>query len=192
MGSNFFLDPDELLSHEIIVDKLDAARRQLESAVVMFFNDWDVVSQHTLISAAHGILYDLAKIQGVGGSIKDSFGATDTKKPTEKQKDFWASINYPQNFFKHADRDSGTKMVFRYNVSPFYLLDAVRLFTLLHGSFTDKMKVFLMWFQLRYPDKLCFPSIEENLKNIRESTINPEAFKALGRILLKDILPKDD
>lgn len=32
----FSFDPDELLSEEIIVDKLDAARRQMESAIAMF------------------------------------------------------------------------------------------------------------------------------------------------------------
>lgn len=44
-------DPEAIIRDETIVDKLDAARRQLESAITMFFEDWGVVSQHTLISA---------------------------------------------------------------------------------------------------------------------------------------------
>ena len=60
-------DPNELLSYETVIEKLDAARWQLESADTMFFYEWDVVSQHTLISAAHGILHDLAKQQGYRG-----------------------------------------------------------------------------------------------------------------------------
>jgi hypothetical protein len=33
-------DPDELLSEEIFIDKLDAVCRQLESAITMFFHEW--------------------------------------------------------------------------------------------------------------------------------------------------------
>jgi hypothetical protein len=65
-------DPDKLASEEIAVDKWDAARRQLETAITLFFNDGNVVSQHTLVMAAHGILYDLAQKRKTGGSIKDS------------------------------------------------------------------------------------------------------------------------
>lgn len=174
-------DPEKLLSDEIVVDKLDAARRQMESAVTMFFYGWDVVSQHTLMSAAHGILYALAKQQGVGGSIKDS-----PLVGPDARSEFIKAINLPQNFFKHADRDSRTQLVFRYNVSHFYLFDAVRLFVLLGGSTTHKMKVFLMWFQLRYPDLLCFRPAEKDLQAIRESTTDPEVFRALARTLLDD------
>lgn len=180
-GIQYRFDPDELLSDEIVVDKLDAACRQLESAVTMFFYEWDVVSQHTLISSAHGILYDLAKRRGLKGSIKDS----PLVRP-EKRAEFTKAINLPQNFFKHADRDSKTKLVFRYKVSHFYLFDALRLFVLLRGSATEKMRVFFMWFQLRYPDLLCFPSAEEELRKIREDTTDPETFKAIARRLLAD------
>jgi hypothetical protein len=179
-GMEYGFDPDELLSHEIVIDKIDAARRQLESAVKMFFYEWDVVSQHTLISAANGILYDLAKQQGIQGSIKDS--------PliwSEERKEFIKAINLPQNFFKHADQDGGKKLVFRYRLSPFYLFAAVRLLVLLGGSVTYTVKVFLMWFQLRYPELLCFQPDEEDLRRIREDTTNPELFKALARQLLQ-------
>lgn len=43
----------------IPVTKLDAARRQLETAVRLSFNDEDVVWIHPLISAAHTILRDI-------------------------------------------------------------------------------------------------------------------------------------
>jgi hypothetical protein len=68
-GWPYGFDPEVLLREEIIVDKLNAARRQLESAITMFFENWDVVSQHTLISAAYGVLYDLGKQRGIDGSV---------------------------------------------------------------------------------------------------------------------------
>ena len=179
----FRLDPDDLLSHKIILDKLDAARRQLESAVRMFFYDLDVVSQHTLISAAHGILYDLAKKRGIEGSIKDVRDSP-LIRPDEKKLAMKA-IYLPQNFFKHAHHDGGAKLVFHYGLSQMYLFDALRLFILLGGRLTYLLKVFLMWFQLRYPDLLCFESGEEDLRMIREGANNPEVFKTLARALIE-------
>ncbi|MRR16119.1 MAG: hypothetical protein EG826_06655 [Deltaproteobacteria bacterium] len=177
----FIFDPDEHLMYEIIVDKLDAARRQLESAIEMFFEDGDVVSLHTLISAAHGVVYDLASKHGIEGSIKDS-----PLVSAENKAAFIQAIHLPQNFFKHAKTDSGNKLVFRYQVSPFYLFDALRLYVLLAGAATETMRVFLVWFQLRYPDLFCYPAAEEDLREIRQDITDPEIFKSVGKILLKD------
>ena len=135
----------------------------------------------TLISAAHGILHALASHQSIKGSIKDS-----PLILSERRKEFAKAINLPQNFFKHADRDSTVKLVFRYNVSHFFLFDAVRLFVLLGGGLTTKVKVFLIWFQLRYPDLVRFQPAEEEPRRIHEDTTDPDVFKALARKLLED------
>jgi hypothetical protein len=147
-----------------------------------------MVSQHTLISAAHGILYDLAKQQGIEGSIKDVRDSP-LIRPEERQRIIKA-IYLPQNFFKHADQDGGTKLVFRYGLSQMYVFDALRLFILLGGRLTYTLKVFLMWFQLRYPDLLCFESGEEDLRMIREGATDPEVFKRLCRLLLERMASK--
>src|SRR5438093_578520 len=148
----------------------------------MFFEEWDVVSQHTVISAAYGILYDLGKQRGVGGSVKDS-----PLVRSEDRAGFIRAIHLPQNFFKHARKDFGEKLAFRYRISHFFLFDAIRLFVLLRRSATDRMKVFLLWFQLRYPDLLCFKPAEDDLSQIREGVTDPELFKAIGRKLLRDL-----
>ena len=175
-------DPEALLREEIVVDKLDAACRQLESAITMFFEDWDVISQHTLISAAYGLLYDLDKHRGIGGSVKDS----PLVRPEDRAA-FITAMHLPQNFFKHARKDSGGKLAFRYQISHFFLFDAIRLFVLLRCGATKKMKVFLVWFQLRYPDLFCLPSAAKDLSNIREGVTDPEVFKAIARRLLQDL-----
>ena len=177
----YSVDLTELLGDEIVVDKLDAAGRQLACSVTMFFQDLDVVSQHTLTGAAHGILYDLAKKKGVAGSIKDS----PLIRP-EARKQFLCAINLPQNYFKHADKDGEGKLAFRYRISYFYLFDAIRLFILLSETVPYEIKVFLMWFQLRHPDLLCFPPAEEELTLIREKTSKHEEFKFIARKLLED------
>lgn len=181
----FSFDPEALLRDEIVVDKIDAAHRQLESAITMFFEEWDVVSQHTLIAAAYGILYDLGKQRGIGGSVKDS-----PLVRSEDRSDFIRQIHLPQNFFKHAKQDSGAKLIFRYQVSHFFLFDAIRLFVLLRKNVPERMRIFLVWFQLRYPDLLCFPTAEEDLKKIRGDASDPEVFKAIGRSLLRNLISK--
>jgi len=175
-------DPEALLQDEIVVDKLDAACRQLESAIAMFFEEWDVVSQHTLISAAYGILYDLGKRRGIAGSVKDS-----SLVRAEDRAGFIRAIHLPQNFFKHARQDSEATLAFRYRISHFFLFDAIRLFVLLSRNATYKMKVFLVWFQLRYPVLFPFQPAEEDLSKVREGVTDPEVFKAIGRKLLREL-----
>src|SRR5438094_382779 len=158
----FGFDPDKLLSDEIVVDRIDAARCQLETAITMFFNDGDVVSQHTLVMAAHGILYDLARQRGVGGSFKDS-----PLIPREARRKFIDALHLPQNFFKHGDTVGGSKIRFRHNGTHFFLFDAVRLFALLAREVTHPMRVFLMWFQLRYPDLVPYQPAAAYLQPVR-------------------------
>ena len=178
----FQFDPEALLKDRIVIDKLDAARRQVESAVTMFFEKWDVISQHTLISAAHGILYDLGTQRGIGGSIKDS-----PLVPPAHRGDFIKGLHIPQNFFKHADKDSGRNLVFFHQVSHFFLFDAIRLYVLLSRGATERMKIFLVWFQLRYPDLYSYPPTEEDMRKIREGVTDPEVFKAIARRLLQQL-----
>jgi hypothetical protein len=177
--TKFGFDPEKLLSQELVVDKIDAARRQMETAITMFFNDGDVVSQHTLVMAAHGIVYDLASKRGIGGSIKDS-----TLVPADARKKFIDALHLPQNFFKHADRNPGGRIRFRYNGTQFFLFDAVRLFALLARQVTYPMRVFLMWFFLCYPDLVVFRPREADFQQLRETTSDPMTFRLLARVLL--------
>ena len=48
------------------VTKVDAVRRQLSTAIRLFFEGRDTVSIHSLVAAAQGIMHDLLKKQGPG------------------------------------------------------------------------------------------------------------------------------
>lgn len=50
---------------EFKVSKLDAAKRQLGTAIRLYFSDGDPVSIHTLTAAAYNILRDVTKQKGV-------------------------------------------------------------------------------------------------------------------------------
>ena len=57
--------------HCIQVSKLDAACRQLESAIELFFADRDPVSIHTLAAAAYNLLADVCKATGARAPLRE-------------------------------------------------------------------------------------------------------------------------
>ena len=50
---------DDLANQTVIIDKLEAARRRLITAIHLYFADGDEVFTHTLTAAAFEILDDL-------------------------------------------------------------------------------------------------------------------------------------
>ena len=75
--------------------------------------------------------------------------------------------------------------MFHHQVSHFFLFDAIRLVALVSRGVTERMKIFLVWFQLRYPDLYSSPPAEEDMRKIREGVTDPEVFKAIARHLLQ-------
>ncbi len=86
---------------EIQTTKLDAARRQLETAIALLFNDGDAISTHTLAYAAFGVLKDVAAHRGASNVL----AAAEALAAAGKKGEFWKGFNRAGNFFKHADRD---------------------------------------------------------------------------------------
>ncbi len=87
---------------KIKVNKIEAARRQINAAVRIFFRNEDPVAIHTLAMAAFRVLQDLA------AKRDDSYMNTLVKTMLKPgmEKEFWKAIHTPANFFKHADKDA--------------------------------------------------------------------------------------
>jgi hypothetical protein len=90
-------DPDLQKLH---VTKLDAARRQLETAIILWFHDGDPVSIHTLAAAGYQIVYDLNMHRGGAPMMRDS----PSIRP-EYLLEWRKIMSRYGNFFKHADKD---------------------------------------------------------------------------------------
>jgi len=178
--SVFRFDPEEIFKDDITLDKFEAAKLQIISAIKTFFYNWDVVSTHTLAGAAHQILHDISKTKGKRLSLKDSKMIKE-----DKRKEFINAVNRPQNYFKHSDKDQKHKLIFHHKLTPLYLFDTIRMYILLTGSQCFEMRVFLIWIQLRYPDLLNYPPAENDLRKIRADTKDPDAFTLLGLYLLE-------
>ena len=132
------------------ISKMDVARRQLETAIKMFFEEKDAVSVHTLAFAAHEILWDIGKKRGVRSFLK---GPNPFIKK-EKRAEFEEMVKKWANSFKHGKRDASEILEFNPEVNEFFLIDAVDMFKQLnpHIPASPLMALMKRWFHLAKPD----------------------------------------
>lgn len=86
----------------IRVNKAEAARRQINTAIRLLFDSGDPVSIHTLAAAGARIVRDLCEKRGDAKRLQQ---LKDHIVPG-KEKQFWGAMNRAANFFKHADEDA--------------------------------------------------------------------------------------
>lgn len=79
------------------IDKAEAARRQIETAIDLYFDDGDALSVHTLAFASFKVLFDLYPHRN-----QDGFAA---KLDAVITREGWRSLSGVANFLKHADKD---------------------------------------------------------------------------------------
>lgn len=132
------------------VTKLDAARRQLETAAELHFREGDTVSIHTLVAAGYQLLIDLAKMTGQQGLLQKTFATLSEDLRRELTRHF----RRPQNFFKHADRDSGDEIEFAPRQTEVMLIDAMGLYLQLTGEQPRLLRAFELWFLVHRPELL--------------------------------------
>jgi hypothetical protein len=81
--------------------QLDAAVRQLDCAIELWFQERDPVSIHTLAAAAHEVINDMHRVLVPDKDLL--FDASFIKR--EQHRWIKDALRKPLNFFKHADRD---------------------------------------------------------------------------------------
>lgn len=99
------------MNGDITITKIDAARRQLRTAIELWFADDDPVSIHTLAASSYQIIHDLNRRNKGPDLLLDSRYIKD-----ERRKEFVSAIKHTSNFMKHADRGkAGTAMTLDFN-----------------------------------------------------------------------------
>lgn len=154
------------------ISKLDAAKRQLDTAINLYFKDADPVSIHTLTAAAHQILMDIAKPEGIKSFMKDT---SIIRKG--KEKEYLVLINEAENFFKHANKDSHSLLKFIPAQTEAFLLDAVEMYMQVTKEMPEDMSIYRVWFLLNNPEIVS----DETKKQLKEKNINVERFKSKSR-----------
>ena len=132
-----------------VVDKIAASRRQLDTAIWLWFNHGDIVSIHTLTDAAFGILLDLYHVrkwkQPIPFDDEGNPGGAEPKKWRKKVKEAGA-------FGKHARSDHDLTYEYNHIFMEAYLVCAVAAHSRLEKPASDCLRfIFWLWFDLQYP-----------------------------------------
>lgn len=148
----------------INISKLEAAKRQLETAIKLYFENEDPVSIHTLVCASYNVLMDIGGKQSIKPIIKSEI--LTIVKP-EKRKMYLGIINNAENFFKHGCRDPNKAIEFNHNIIVFLMFDACTMYNKLSSEDTFLTKVLKAWFIYNNVD-----IIEGEYENIIMKSIN--------------------
>lgn len=144
--------------------KLEAARREINAAIRMYFNDEDPVAIHALIAGGTQIISDLGKKKemqlGIESGIKHI-------RP-ERQKEFREMMREPQNHIKHADREGDENKILEYRPATieFYLYLGASGYQEYTGVDTPETRVFKWWFVVCNPELLNDPDMRAQLDSM--------------------------
>jgi hypothetical protein len=139
------------LDHRFSVSKLDAARRQLRTAIRLWFSDGDPVAVHTLAFAAYEILHAVSKARNPG---RDPLLFDSKSIKEEKRSEFNQMLKKWAYFFKHGDREPHGVIEFNSGLSEFFILYAVIGIQYCGESLGNEELAFLLWTQIHAPDAL--------------------------------------
>ena len=154
----------------ITITKIEGARRQIEAAVSLWFKEGDPVVIHTLIAAGHHVCHDIAKATGQSSPILFNNSMFPGIEWAEHKK---ITLEL-ENFLKHAERDSGSKITFHPRRTDFYILDAILLYSMIGGPRNALFEAFGARFTIAYLSEL-----EDAVKLIGEIVISK--YKELPR-----------
>ena len=132
------------------VSKLDAARRQLATAIELWFHDKDQVSIHTLSFAAYEVIHSVSRKRGRTRSL--IFDSPVVKK--EYRGSWSVAVKKTANFLKHAEHDPDGTIDFNPITSELFIIFAiVGLETM--GILNNEYEFsFQWWFLLNRPHLL--------------------------------------
>ena len=135
----------------IIISKLDAARRQLRTAITLWFAEDDPVSIHTLVGAAYEIIHAVSKQRNPGRRdlLLDSLIIKD-----EYRREWAISVKQPANFFKHANKDGNDVIEFKPVASEPFILFAILGVELCGERHNDEEAAYMYWLYLHKPHLL--------------------------------------
>lgn len=167
------------MSEYEVVDKVGAARRQIITAIWMFFERKDPVAIHTLSWAGYQILIDLCAQKGIEREIEDS----PILKEMGKLNEVVTAMRKPHNFFKHSDKDPNSTVKLFPDSNFLLLLMACQYFLKLTGDLFYEGRILQTWFYLKYPER----SPKEWVGNINDAIkeINPNDYEFFLEALIK-------
>lgn len=133
------------------ISKLDAARRQLDSAIRLWFADDDPVTICALAWAAYQIIQDINEKKGDKSvTLLELTRAVVNPEHVEEAVRF---LKKPTNFFKHANRDPHDILDYNPEMSDCIMLIAIRGLQSLGEQMSDVQRVFSMWQNIHHDNR---------------------------------------
>jgi hypothetical protein len=137
------------------ISKSEAATRQLELAIRLYFQDVDLIGIHTLAGAAQGILRDLLAPSGASRTITPRQSSSHRSQRNYVVKMVREAIG----FLKHADHEPHRILRFNPNWTDFLLYDAIAKHIRLTRTLPHSHIIFLLWVTSKYPTVLLFENL---------------------------------
>ena len=163
------------LNTSINVNKIEVAERQIETAIKMYFHEFDPISTHTLTLAGYNILRELKLKHEFSYISIRPHKKVDIDNPptghaysyiTEKyRKKFFDMVSKPGNFFKHGG-DINEIFTFYPATTEYFIYEAQSELTINYKVNNFYFFAFRMWFMVHHPDVMILP--EEAKKILRE------------------------
>jgi hypothetical protein len=148
---------DSLLPTEpkIKLTKLEAACRQLNTAIRLWFSNGDPVSIFALAYPAHEIVHRLYRHRGLMDLIYDS------KLIKEEYREQWAKgLKRGASFLKHADKDPHAIIEFDPNLTLMHIIGSVLGLSRMGVAPSDEMAALLTWLYIHFPSWFHSESVE--------------------------------
>lgn len=150
-----------------IITKFDAATRQLDTAISLWFSDGDAVSIHTLACSAHQIIHDINQQKGWRDLLYDSLVVKE-----EYHHELKRLLKGRYNFFKHSEKDPDVTIEFNPSLTETFILFSLfglELFGIKHNEIRG---AFIIWHAIHNPDRLTEKGKKQYVENIPSESIS--------------------
>src|SRR5215472_10182699 len=139
------------MTQQFTVSKIEAARRQLETAIRLYFSDGDPISVHTLTAAAYNVLRGVTAQTGIDPMILRGKMLEYVRAPYKRMMN--AELNAAaEDFFKQADQSDRTTLDFNAATTELMIMDACAQCTKLDGKEPPLFITYRIWFTANHPD----------------------------------------
>lgn len=142
------------------LNKFDCVKRQLMTAIELYFEHGDPVSIHTLTCAAYNTLRDITDQRGAAPMHAKHVYVKLPGKFSLKD------LNEAENFFKHADKDPEADLMFYPKITEPLLMDCCSQYSLLTGETVLEFDAFQLWFLSQDTENATIP---ENMKEFAKA-----------------------
>jgi hypothetical protein len=136
------------------ITKLEAARRQLQTAIELWRDDGDAVAIHTLAHASHELIHDLSRTGR--GKKPLLFDAYPERTDKEFRRQWAAMLKRAAGFFKHTANEKGanTEVDFEPEINEIFMHFSIIGLEAMGVQLNEAESIFSFWMKTHHPEVL--------------------------------------